>query len=1300
MATILLAAAGAAVGSSIGGTVLGLSGAVIGRAVGATVGRVIDQRLLGAGSDPVEVGRIDRFRIMGASEGAPIPICWGSMRLAAQVIWASPYRETATSSGGGKGAPTPRTTSFSYSVSLALALCEGPILGIGRIWADGEEIARESIDLRLYPGDEEQLADPAIEADVGAGMAPTYRGTAYVVLENLALERFGNRVPQFSFEVFRAAKNDSGAESANYQSMIRAVALIPGTGEYSLETRRARVPTGFAATEALNVSNAFGETDFARSIDQLERELPNCRAVSLVICWFGDDLSCGRCSIRPKVEDRDHDAIGLPWRSGGIGRNAAEELPQIHGRPIYGGTPSDASIIESVRELRRKGKEVLFYPFVLMEQIPGNTLDNPYSDDVGQPAFPWRGRITLSIAPGRSGSPEGTGLAVDEVRDFFGTVEGTDFFAEGESLIYAGPAEDWGYRRFILHYAHLCKIAGGVEAFCVGSELRGLTQIMGPGRTFPAVMELVRLTRDVRAILGPDVKISYAADWSEYFGYQRGDDVYFHLDPLWSYEEVDFIGIDNYMPLSDWRHVADHADSSWGSIYNLDYLKFGVAGGEGFDWYYASNEARDAQVRSAISDTALGEDWVFRPKDLRSWWSNSHHERHDGLRQASPTDWIPGSKPFRFTEFGCSAVDLGTNAPNLFVDPRSSESSLPPFSRGIADPYLQMQYYRAVTEYWADPEKNPLAVAYEGRMVDLGHSYAWAWDARPYPDFPQDTARWADGRNHHLGHWLNGRASAQPLDMVLREICSASGVPEVSTGALHGLVKGYAVQDALTARAQIQPLSTAFAFDAVEAEGILRFQTRPTAGCFETDRDMAVLSEQGDSELTTSRLSDADIPSHVRLSYILADGSHEIKVEVAKLREGASVSVFQAEYALALSQSEARGIVEDWIVSSRASRDVIEIGLPLSRAEVVPGSNLMFEGVEYRVDRVEIAEARKIEAVRFERHNAGAAVSSEEAASAVPRIFPSPLTPVWLDLPHVTGLEGTNVARIAVTAKPWVGRAGLWSSVDDTGQVLIKSIDRAASVGITQTSLISASLATYDRGPALRVELVSGELSSVSPLAHFNGANLAAIGDGSPDGWELFSFRDAELVAERTFDLTMRLRGLGGSSGAAGRDWPSGSMFVLLNTAVEQFEIPPAVLGLPRTYRVGRLDLGFADPDTTRSDVIFTGVSARPLPVVHPKARSAADGGVVLSWIRQTRIGGDSWEGRDVPLSEEQEMYQVSIRTLEGIGVRSIETSMPYFEYDTGARAYDGTGSGFIAEVSQISPSFGAGPTRTLVVGP
>ena len=151
MATILLSAAGAAIGGSIGGTVAGLSTAVIGRAVGATLGSVIDrklldQRVMGGGSEVVETGKMDRFRLTETGEGAPVATVYGRMRVGGQVIWASDFLETTTTTvsetggggGGGKGAPrqptvTTTTTSHSYSISLAIAVGAGEIAGVTRV---------------------------------------------------------------------------------------------------------------------------------------------------------------------------------------------------------------------------------------------------------------------------------------------------------------------------------------------------------------------------------------------------------------------------------------------------------------------------------------------------------------------------------------------------------------------------------------------------------------------------------------------------------------------------------------------------------------------------------------------------------------------------------------------------------------------------------------------------------------------------------------------------------------------------------------------------------------------------------------------------------------------------------------------------------------------------------------------------------------------------------------------------------------------------------------------------------------
>ncbi|MEL6679670.1 MAG: host specificity protein, partial [Pseudomonadota bacterium] len=318
MATLVFAAAGAATGSAIGGTVAGISAAVIGQAVGATIGSMIDQRLLATlgGSTRVDSGRLRSARLSGAREGAAVPYAAGRVRVAGQMIWSTRFLETITShKTGGKGVtPKPKveTRSYSYSVSFALSLCEGEVHRIGRVWADGAQVNLNDYTWRLYPGDDAQMPDPLIEAVEGAGQVPAYRGTAYIVFESFPLGRYGNRIPQIQIEVFRRPKSQMPETDAIFDAspvdQIRAVALMPGTGEYALagsvvRSRLGADETGQVVTgPVINVNNQLGVPDVEVALDALEQELPGCEAVSLIVSWFGSDLRADRCTLKPKVE--------------------------------------------------------------------------------------------------------------------------------------------------------------------------------------------------------------------------------------------------------------------------------------------------------------------------------------------------------------------------------------------------------------------------------------------------------------------------------------------------------------------------------------------------------------------------------------------------------------------------------------------------------------------------------------------------------------------------------------------------------------------------------------------------------------------------------------------------------------------------------------------------------------------------------------------------------------------------------------------------------------------------------------
>lgn len=1306
MATILLSAAGAAIGAGFGGTVLGLSGAVIGRAVGAVIGQAIDQRLMGQGSTTVETGRIERFRVMGASEGAAVGQAYGRVRVAGQVIWATRFLETVTRTttggGGGKGGgrsrqPETTVTSFAYSVSLAIALCEGEILRVGRIWADGNEIARNTLNMRVYHGSDTQVPDAKIEAVEGAGQAPAYRGIAYVVLEDLQLAPFGNRVPQFSFEIVRRAQGREAQVATDLVEAVRAVALMPGTGEYALATTPVHYPEGPGVNRSSNMNFPSGQTDFTTSLLHLREELPNVRSVSLIVSWFGDDLRCGSCEVRPKVEQTRVDGAGMPWRAGGIGRASARPIAQIGGRPVYGGTPADGSVVEAIRAIRAGGQEVMFYPFLLMEQLSGNALPDPWTGQTGQAVLPWRGRITTSRAPGVAGTPDRTAQADAEVAAFFGAAQPGHFARTGTGVSYSGPTSDWGYRRFILHYAHLCALAGGVDAFCIGSEMRGLTQIRGAGDAFPAVAAFRQLAAEVRGILGPAVKISYAADWSEYFGYRAEDNLYFHLDPLWADANIDFIGIDNYMPVSDWRDGEGHADAGWGSIYSLDYLKANVAGGEGYDWFYDSDEGRARQRRTPILDAEHDEPWVFRYKDLLNWWSQPHHERIAGVRRAAPTAWMPRSKPFRFTELGCPAIDKGTNEPNKFVDPKSSESSVPRFSTGRRDDLIQMQYLRAVWEHWADPQNNPVSPVYGAPMVDMTRAHVWAWDARPFPTFPNLVSAWSDGDNYARGHWLNGRSTGQVLGSVVAEICERSGIGDADVSGLHGVVRGYAIADVDSARAALQPLMLAYGFDAVEREGRLRFLPRRAEVTAVIDPATVAVSEEIDGAVETARAAEAEIVGRVRLGFVEAEGSFATRQAEAVFPDESSLLTSQSEMPLTLTLAEGRGIVERWLAESRVARDGLRLALPRSALHLSAGDVVAVDGRRYRIDRIELGDYQLLEGVRVEPTSYDPSDATEERPPAQVFTPPVPVFPVFLDLPLLDGSELPHAPHVAVSATPWPGPVAVWSSAGDEGYALDRLVELPSLVGVTETPLAAARAGLLDRGAPLRVKVYGGALSSAETLAVLNGSNLAAIGDGGADPWEVFQFQRADLVAPQTYELSGRLRGQAGTEAVMPLVWAEGRQVVFLDRARTQLPLPLSARGVTRRYRIGPAQRGFDDPAVVVRNEAFAGIGLRPYKPVHLLATRLTGGDLAIRWVRRTRIDGDGWNYGDVPLGEDREGYL--LRVLDGdVLRREMTLGQPGWTYALADQVADGTLDGCRIEVAQLSDRFGPGPFATLSV--
>lgn len=1272
MATLVLGAVGTAIGGAFGGAILGFSGAAIGGFIGSTVGSVVDSWIVSslAPAQRIEGARLDTLRITSATEGAVIPRLYGRMRIGGNIIWATDFREETktTTQGGGKGGGggKVKTTEYLYYASFAVALCEGPITGIGRVWADGKAMDMTGVTWGWYPGNEAQTVDPFIAAKMGAANTPAYRGTAYVVFEDLALATFGNRLPQLSFEVFRPLADADTAEG-----LTRAVTLIPASGEFTYATDAIRKGSG-GATVAENLNALPDQPDIVVALDRLQAMAPAVESVSLVVAWFGNDLRAGSCKVKPGVEVASKATTPANWSVNGVSRASAHLVSRdAEDRPVYGGTPADFAVVQAIQEMKARGLRVTFYPFLLMDVPPGNTLPNPYSAnaaETGQPAFPWRGRITCSPAAGFTGSVDKTGTAATQVSALFGAATPGSFSVSGETVAFAGSPTDWGLRRMVLHYAHLCAAAGGVDAFLIGTEMPGLTTIRSSASTYPAVTAFKALAADVRSILGAGTKVGYAADWSEYFGHHPQDgsgDVYFHLDPLWSDVNIDFVGIDNYLPLSDWRDGFDHADAleGWPAIHDRAYLQANITGGEGFDWFYASAADRSAQIRTAITDGAAGKPWVFRPKDIGAWWTNPHYNRPGGVESGTPTGWIPQSKPIRFTELGCPAIDRGTNQPNVFFDPKSSESFTPYFSRGWRDDAIQRAYLEASYLHWGDPTHNLISAVYGGRMVHVPECAAWTWDARPYPFFPELTDVWTDGPNWRLGHWLTGRLGAVSLAALVRHLCLRAGMPEalIDVTGLWGAVEGYAITALEAPRSSISTLARHFGFDAIETEGMIRFVMRGRASSATLTHDDLVASREGEA-LELVRAQETELPQALKWQVARADEDYDAALVEARRITVDTTRIASESFPMAIPPEEAerrcrRALMEAWIGRESATFRLPPSRLALDPADVI---RLVHDGreVEFRLVSVADAAARGIEAVRQDRAAYDLPPGDPRPASLTRSVVFGAPDVVLLDVPQLSEEQPAHRPMVAAHAIPWPGEIAVFRSPSTDGFALLTTFGSRARIGTLVSDFHSGPTSRFDLGNALVVDLVSGTLESVTDLTLFGGANALAV-ETAPGIWEIVQAGAAELIAPGRYRLTRLLRGQRGTEAAMGNPTPAGARVVVLDSALAPLPIAEADLGLPWNWRIGPASRAVSDASYTALAFTPAGrglVPFAPVHVAQPWRTARNPGDLTIRWIRRSRaLVADAWEQVEVPLGEDMESYDLQI--LDGASVKRTLTS-------------------------------------------
>lgn len=227
-------------------------------------------------------------------------------------------------------------------------------------------------------------------------------------------------------------------------------------------------------------------------------------------------------------------------------------------------------------------------------------------------------------------------------------------------------------------------------------------------------------------------------------------------------------------------------------------------------------------------------------------------------------------------------------------------------------------------------------------------------------------------------------------------------------------------------------------------------------------------------------------------------------------------------------------------------------------------------------------------------------------------------------------------AVVSSSAKAWPGALLYQSSDGGATYQAIATLTARATLGRTLTALGSYSGGnTVDESSTVNVRLLYGTLVSVGYAGLLEGAQAALIGD------ELVYFRNAVLNGDGTYTVSGFLRGRRGTEAKITGHTANERFVFLTPSTVSRIAQETADIGRTRLYKA--VTSGATLSSAAAQSFTNEGAALKPYAPVQFGGGRAADGALLLQWVRRGRLSGEWRDGVDVPLSEASEAYEVEI---------------------------------------------------------
>ncbi len=496
------------------------------------------------------------------------------------------------------------------------------------------------------------------------------------------------------------------------------------------------------------------------------------------------------------------------------------------------------------------------------------------------------------------------------------------------------------------------------------------------------------------------------------------------------------------------------------------------------------------------------------------------------------------------------------------------------------------------------------------------------------------------------------------LGDILDDVSSRVGLNssgDLDASALNDTVIGFVISDRMSARAALEPLATAYFFDAREedfkvvmvARGGAPSVTIPEsdlgARAFEDADFVPLLSEE--------RIQEIELPRRIDMTYADPNLDYQTNTQVfQRVQEAVATRGLKVvRLPLAMSENEAAQRAERLGFQTWQARTPYNLRVSRKHARISTGdviratadgatATLRVDSLDYGADGVIRLRGVAEDPVVYESAAAGVSglgVPAQSIALAGPSAF------YLMDIPLLRDAEeglGIYVAAGALGEEAWPGASILKSADGETfdAPFLFVPGTRNATHGASESVLSDHGARTWDRTNTLTVRLSRGALVSASETAVLNGANALLVGD------EVIQFANANLNADGTYTLDTLLRGRRGTEWATVGHALGERIVLLSEAALDRANLPDADLGVARFYK--GVTLGGPVSEGMQKSLTFIGRSLMPYaPVDIRGVRTGSPSDWTIAWKRRTRLGGAWKDAVDVPLGEESEAYEVDI---------------------------------------------------------